>query len=146
MLTIRTRRNDPFNLVGDLRRQLDWFFGADPFFSGLPVRAAAPRFSVRRDEAGLVLQADLPGLKKEDLSVSIEDGLVRISGGREIETPEGYRALRNERVAGSFERVYELPEDIDPEAADAKLSNGVFTLRFGLRPERQPRQIPITVG
>lgn len=149
MLTLRTRNQnyDPFHMVDDLRRQIDWLLGADPFFGGLGQRSSAvPRFVARRGEDGIEVQADLPGLRREDLKIRIEDGVVHISGERKLEAPEGYKVLRTERVSGRFERAFTLPEDVDPEKAEAKLADGVLTLRFGLRPEKQPKMIDVEVA
>ena len=137
MLTLRTHAlAHPFNLVDDVRRQLDWFFGADPFTGVLPDRStAAPRFVARRTDDGLEVQADLPGVLPEHLSVQVEKGVVRVKGERAHELADGYRALRRERVAGRFERVFTLPEGLDTEHAEAELTQGVLTLRS---PRRRP--------
>jgi HSP20 family protein len=134
-------------MVGDLRRQLDWLFGSDPFIDARLDRVSSvPRFVARRTDEGLEVQADLPGLKREDLKVRVEDGVVHISGERRANAPEGYKALRTERVHGRFERAFTLPEDVNPEGAEAKLTDGVLTLRFPLRPEKQPKSIDVQVA
>jgi HSP20 family protein len=147
MLTLRTHTLAPLSLMDDVRRQLDWFFGADPFTAVLPDRStAAPRFVARRTEAGLEVQADLPGVLPEHLSVQVESGVVRVKGERAHELAEGYKALRRERVAGRFERSFTLPEGLDGENAQADLKHGVLTLRFPLLPEKQARVIDVKVA
>lgn len=149
MFTLRTRNQDlnPFALTHDLRRQLDWFFGSDLFEGQLPDRAtAAPRFWAHRDDAGLHVQADLPGIKAENLSLRIEGGVVHIEGERRLEAPEGYRAVRSERVAGRFERRFTLPKDVDADAVQATLKDGVLTLDFPLRPKAEPKVIDIKIA
>lgn len=148
MLTLRTHTlAHPLSLMDDVRRQLDWFFEADPFTAVLPDRStAAPRFMARRTEEGLQVQADLPGVLPEHLSIQVENGVVRIRGERAHELAEGYKAVRRERVAGRFERSFNLPEGLDGEHAEAELANGVLTLRFPLLPERKPRVIDVKVA
>lgn len=149
MLTSRTRPHDytPMSAAHELRRQIDWLFGGDPFFGPLVHRSSAsPRFVARRTDSGIELQADLPGLEREDLEIRVEDGVLKVSGERKLEGPEGYRAVRTERVSGRFARRFTLPEDVDPAQAEAKLVNGVLTLRFAKRPDKQPRTIQVEIA
>ncbi len=148
MFTLQTRSTDasPF-LSPDLRRQLHWFFGADPFEGLLQDRAtAAPRFWAKRNEEGLRVQADLPGVKAEDLEVNLEEGVLTVRGERHLEVPDNSRRLVAERVAGRFERRFTLPKDINSEAVEAKLLDGVLTLSFPLKAKAEPTQIEIKVS
>lgn len=148
MFTLRTRSADasPF-LSPDLRRQLHWFFGADPFEGLLQDRAtAAPRFWAERNDDGLRVQADLPGVKADNLDVKLDEGVLTVRGERHIEVPDGSRRLVGERVAGRFERRFTLPKDVDSEAVQAKLVDGVLTLSFPLKAKSEPKQIDIQVA
>ena len=146
MLTLHSRPQDPFR-KRELRRQLDWFLGSDPFFEALTNRAiGAPRFSAERSELGLELRAELPGVRREDLQVRVEDGVLHVRAERPATPPEGYRALRTERVVGTFERAFRLGDELDPEQVEAKLTHGVLTLRLPLRPERRARAIEVQVS
>lgn len=146
MFTLRTRTNSAA-FTADMRRPFEWFFGPDPFEGVLSDRAtAAPQFWAHRDDEGLTVQADLPGVSQEDLEVNIEAGQVKVSGKRTLPVPEGYRALRQERVAGRFTRRFRLPEDVSTDAAEAKLLDGVLTLKFPLRPDKQPKRLEIQVS
>jgi len=88
-----------------------------------------PRIDVREKEGKLLVRADLPGLKSDDIQVNLEDDVLIISGERRDEF-EGERegVYRSEQCYGSFERRIALPQGIDPNAIDAKFENGVLQI------------------
>jgi HSP20 family protein len=93
---------------------------------------AAPRRSplVEQDDKSWTLSLDVPGLSREDLAISIEGAVVRIDSKAEAKR--------------QFKAAYELPQDIDVAASDAKLENGVLTLKLGkLVPVSQASQLQI---
>ncbi len=142
-----TARTTPTAFVADMRRPFEWFFGPGPFEGLLSDRAtAAPQFWAHRDDEGLTVQADLPGVTLQDLEVKVESGQVLVSGKRTLDLPEGYRALRQERMGGRFKRQFRLPDDVNADAAEAKLTDGVLTLSFPLRPDKQPKRLEIKVS
>lgn len=133
---------DPRTLMNDVWRQFDSFFGREPV--AFPFGSArGPRFYVERTEDGIRLTAEVPGLRPEALKLSVEGRKLRVSGERDDQVPEGYQVRRTERPAIRFERVFELPEDIDGQAAAARLKDGILTLTMPKRPEAQPRVIEV---
>ncbi|MEY2896958.1 MAG: hypothetical protein RL669_1227 [Pseudomonadota bacterium] len=80
---------------------------------------------------------DLPGVKKEDINVSIEGARVSVNAEAKLEreVKEGERLLHSERYAASYARSFELPAEVTEEAAEAKFENGVLTL---VLPKRAP--------
>jgi HSP20 family protein len=80
---------------------------------------------------------DLPGVKKEDINVSIEGARVSVNAEAKLEreVKEGERLLHSERYAASYARSFELPAEVTEEAAEAKFENGVLTLAL---PKRAP--------
>jgi len=88
------------------------------------------RIDVSENERGYVVKAELPGVAKEDIAVSVEAGEVSISAEvkHEKETKEGEKVLRTERYYGSVARSFTLPADVDSAKAEAKFDNGVLTL------------------
>jgi HSP20 family protein len=133
---------DPFRAMRDLMR---W----DPFREMVPMlgsgeRAWAPAFEVRENKDGYVFTADLPGVKREDIEVSLSGNRLSISGKRESqkETKEDtYFAF--ERAYGSFTRSFTLPEGVDTEHVKSELKDGVLTLALPKKPEAQAKRIPI---
>lgn len=87
----------------------------------------------------------LPGMKMEDIDVSLEKNLLSISGKREREEIEGEETTvyREERFKGSFKRVVTLPDDVDPERTEAVYRDGILHISVAKRTEAQPRKITI---
>ena len=90
----------------------------------------APDFNVEQDDKAWTVTLDLPGVGREDLSITIEGSIVRIETRAEAKR--------------AFKAAYELPQDIDAEASAAKLENGVLTLTLAKKvPVSNARQIEI---
>ena len=107
---------------------------------------------VRGDTYGVVVETneayllslDLPGIDRDTLDVTLDDGTLKISGQRrhETEVKDG-KMHRVERAYGRFFRSFSLGSDLDPEAIEASYDDGVLTVRVGKSEARQPRRIPI---
>jgi HSP20 family protein len=107
----------------------------------------APRFDVHETAGELVFRADLPGIKQENLQITLTAHQRRIAGRREqAKHEESERSYLAEREYGAFERVFTLPESIDTEKLQATMTDGVLSVVVPKKPETQPRQIPITVA
>jgi len=104
-----------------------------------------PEIEVLQRGDNLVVRADLPGLKKEDIRVDCEDGALRLSGTRKEESSdEGDGYFHSERSYGSFTRVIPLPKEADQAACKAKFDNGVLEVTVPLPKEKtKSRQIDI---
>ena len=101
---------------------------------------------VKETKDGYVIKADLPGLKDDDLAISMTGNQLTISGKREEEREEGVRYYVLERSRGSFARTFVLPDSVDAERVTASLKDGVLSLHIPKRPEAQPRKINIGKG
>jgi len=133
---------EPFQLFRDMLR---W----EPFRLLAPLAeprwgAWMPEIEVKETKEAIVLEADVPGLKEEDLEVSIRGNELVVCGKREEETrQEGERYHAYERVYGAFERAMPLPEGADVEHVKAELKDGVLKVTVPRKPEAQPRRIPL---
>jgi HSP20 family protein len=119
-------RYDPFDDVfGDL---LKGFFVRPVNFEG-PSQSPL-KVDVTEDDKTYKVQAELPGVKKEDINVSIDGSQIAISAEvkKEHEEKNGERVLRSERYYGKFSRSFQLAQDVDESAAQAKYSDGVLQL------------------
>lgn len=120
-----------------------------PFFDGM-TRAQNPmRVDVKEEADRFVLEADIPGVKKEDLKVEASNGVLTIGASYDTETgtkdDEGERYIYRERRTGSFNRAFNI-EGIDEEGITAKFENGVLTLNLpkqAQHPEPDRRAIEI---
>jgi len=114
--------------------------GFDELFRGFfkPVRlegAPTPvmiKMDVTETENGYLVHSEMPGVKKEDIDVAIENNLVTITAEvkQEWEKKEGDRLLRNERYFGNIYRSFTLPVELDESACEAKYDNGVLELKL----------------
>lgn len=116
-------------------------------YSERQAEAFAPRFEVRETKEALVLKADMPGVKADDLDVSVQSNVLSISGKREQErTSEGEHFHMTERSYGSFTRSFTLPDGVDSKNLDAELKDGVLTLTLPKVPEAKPQKVQIKAG
>jgi len=107
--------------------------------------AWAPAMEVFAEGDQLVVRAELPGLKKEDIHIDLENDVLRIAGERRDEQREEREGFyRTERSYGRFERAIRVPQGTDPASCDARFEDGVLELRLKM-PEEKPRgqRIPI---
>lgn len=135
-----SRLNDPFEMMRDLIR---W----DPFaeLGAMGGREGfVPSFEVKETKEAYVFKADLPGIRDEDLDISLTGNRLTVSGKREEEKrEEDERYFAYERSYGTFSRSFTLPEGIDVEHAQADLSNGVLTVTVAKKPEVKPKKIEV---
>lgn len=116
-------------LVNDLFNDLtDGFFVKPMQGQSLPRSIA---MDIKEDENAYVVHAELPGVKKDDIHVEIEGGLVTIKAEvTQEETTENERMLRRERYTGSVSRRFELPVEVDLDQANADYTDGVLVLNL----------------
>jgi HSP20 family protein len=126
----------------DFERNLDGMF--DRVLRPVPAGMAVPRMDVaeRGDETVVVLE--LPGVKKEDLSITVKDGFLTISGERKpVETQEKNVMVRSEIPVGKFRRSIELPHPVELNGVTAELANGILRMVLPKSPEARPREIAV---
>ena len=131
--------------LSDLEREVGSLFGS--FLGGSAFRQTGQYPAIDLADSGdeLVLVAELPGVKKEDLKIGLENGLLTISGERKDPgLPENSRWLRNEVVSGEFTRVIELPHFVDADKVSAELSNGILKVSLPKSEAVRPREIRVS--
>ena len=102
-------------------------------------------FQGGKDE--LVLKAELPDMKREDIKITIDNDTLTISGEKKVtDEVKEEQFHRIERHYGSFSRSFSLPPTIDATKVSADYKNGVLTLRLPLREEAKPRQIDVNIA
>ena len=103
------------------------------------------KVDVSEDDKGYVVHAEIPGVKKEDIKVSIEGNQVAISAEikKEKEVKEGEKLLRSERYFGQVSRVFSLANDVDDATAEAAYNDGVLTLKLPKRATASSRKLTI---
>lgn len=145
---------DPFALLRQMTSELDRAFDA-PFFNlGWPALRAptvagaswAPRVDVFERDGRLITKVDLPGVKKEDVSVEVTDGQLALSGERRHETEETKdNVYRSEREYGGFHRTVPLPQGVKLDDVKATFADGVLEVSVPLpsQPESKVRKVDI---
>lgn len=131
---------DPFADLNRVQRELE------KGVFGQRGRAAdfAPAVDVHEDGERLVLRAELPGIKREDVEVSIDSNVLTLKGERKLEQENaGRRYHRVERAYGTFVRQFQLSSNIDTSNIDAKLADGVLTVSLNKKEELKPRKIDV---
>jgi HSP20 family protein len=114
------------------------------FGTSAPVRGFTPAIDVRANGEEIVFTADVPGVRREDLDITLEDGVLSIKGQRRYEG-NGKEKVWLGRSYGAFERSFTLPDTVDPEHLSADLADGVLTVRVAQLPKAKPRKITIGV-
>ncbi|HTJ57487.1 MAG TPA: Hsp20/alpha crystallin family protein [Devosiaceae bacterium] len=105
-----------------------------------------PSIDLHEQDNKVIVTAELPGVKEEDVNISVDDNLLTISGEKKEEIDSGKGDQRqSERIYGRFSRSITLPFDIDPDKVDARFDNGVLTLTVDRPAEaaEKQRRIPI---
>jgi HSP20 family protein len=107
----------------------------------------APAVDIYEGENELVVKADLPDVKPEDLDIRVENNILTIRGERKFEKKADEKNyLRVERAYGSFARSFSLANSVNTEAIKADYQDGVLTLSIPKREEAKPKQIKVNVG
>ena len=133
-----TSRWDPFSELYRLQNQMLARYG------DAERRAFTPAVDIFETQEAIVVKAELPGLKAEDVSIDMHDRRLTLSGESKFEGgggDDGYQRI--ERSYGSFSRSFALPETVDLEHVDAEMKDGVLTVRLPKRAETQPRKIAV---
>ncbi|MEE9263141.1 MAG: Hsp20/alpha crystallin family protein [Vicinamibacteria bacterium] len=133
-------RWNPWRDFGSLARTFDRSFDRSEDFSGI----WSPPVDIFDNDGEIVLKAELPGLKKEDIDINVEDNLLTLRGERKREKEVNDKGVfRSERVYGSFSRSFTLPTTVTADKINASYKDGVLTISLPKAEEAKPRQIAI---
>jgi HSP20 family protein len=145
-------RFDPFNEMITLRQAMDRLF-EDSFVSPASWRSLegggtiAPALDVHQTADEIVVTAALPGVKPEDVDITLTGQTLQIRGEiKSEENVERNQYLYRERRYGSFNRQLQLPVRVEGDKTDARFESGILTLRIPKAEEVKPRQIQIKAG
>lgn len=145
-------KRDPVSLpaVQSLQSAVNRIFdqALDDFFEPAQPRGknSAPPVDIFETATEFCFEFEIPGLERDEISISFDDGHLSVSGERKPEASETGRYHVNERPHGKFERSFQLPASVDPEKIAARLQNGVLQIRVSKREESKERRISIKVG
>ena len=139
---------DPFRQLSSLRDEIDRLFdsplsavteGTQPFLSGW-----LPAVDLFQDKDNITVRAELPGMKKEEIDISLHDGALTLSGERKAEQKyEEAEVCRSERFLGRFHRTLPLPSVVNAEKVKASYKDGILTVTLPKAEEAKPKQIEV---
>ena len=106
-----------------------------------------PALDVYEDKDNLFVRAELPGMKKEDISLTLHDGSLSVSGERKSEEKfKGAEVYRSERFVGRFQRTVTLPTPVQADKVKAHYKDGILTVTLPKAEEAKPKQIDVNVS
>src|SRR5882724_9647825 len=146
-------RWDPFKEMNELQNRLSPFFGRAPVRwqngeqENMTVVEWAPLVDIAEDDKEYLIKAELPEVKKDEVKVTVENGVLTITGERKFEKEEkGKKYHRVERAFGSFVRSFTLPDDADANKVNAEFKDGVLKVHVAKSEAAKPKQIEVKVN
>ena len=135
----------PFDQLHSLRDEINRLFDSPMSNGGSDVlNGWAPALDLYEEKDSLILRAELPGMKKEEIEISLHENTISVSGERRNEKKyEGGQTSREERFFGRFTRSFKLPKQVDASRVKAAYKDGVLTVTLPKTEEAKPRQIEI---
>ena len=124
-------RFEPLREIESLHSRLQRYFDDFPTLGFGSSENYSPRIDIRDEGDHLIVDAEIPGVRKEDLKLTLEDNILTIEGEKKKEEKtdkENY--FRTERIFGSFKRCFTLPVEIDSSEVDAKFENGMLLVKL----------------
>ncbi len=145
----RKETMDLYTPFKEMQRMIDRLFDEFPYewptLSRRFDEVIAP-MDIFETEKGYEIEAEIPGMKKDDIEVNVTDRVLTIKGEKSDERKEEKKGARIlERSYGMFERSFTLPDDADPEKIEAKYEDGVLKLLIPKRPESKSKKVKIEV-
>jgi HSP20 family protein len=146
------RRTNGFNPIGQLRDEVDRLFG--DFFGQVPeamrwggtAGRAFPAVNIWERGDELYAEAEVPGLRSEDVDISVVGNELVIQGRRMDLDEEGVSYHRRERGVGEFKRVLRLPVEVDADKVEATLHDGVLLVKLPKAAAAKPRKIQVAAS
>jgi len=145
-------RWDPFRELEDMSDRLNRMFSRPGLSQAngketMIVADWVPAVDVSETDGEFQIKAEIPDVKKEDVKVTLEDGVLTIQGQRKQEKEEkGTKYHRVERTYGSFVRSFTLPDLVDEEKVKAEFKDGVLNLQLPKSEKAKPKAIEVKVG
>ena len=146
-------RWDPFKEMDDLQSRFAKLFGLTPARisngdkEALTVAEWAPSVDITEDDREYLVKADLPEVKKEDVRVTVEGGVLTITGERKLEKEEKDKKYhRIERSYGNFLRSFTLPDAADGAKVSAEFKDGVLKVRLPKTEKAMPKAVEVKVA
>jgi HSP20 family protein len=145
-------RWDPSREMEELQNRLSNLFGRTPARlaegkeESITVAEWAPLVDITEDDKEYIIKTELPEVKKEDVKVAVENGLLTIVGERKFEKEENKKYHRVERAYGKFVRSFIVPDAVDADKVSAEFKDGVLKVHLPKSEKTKPKQIEVKVA
>jgi HSP20 family protein len=148
MTLVRWRpMKDMISMQRDLNRAFNDFFSTSTASNDLFERDWAPAVDIFEKDDEVNLKAELPGMTREDISISIENSTLTISGEKKREnevSDDNYHRI--ERSYGRFQRAFSLPSTVDSQNVKANFKDGILSITLAKKEEAKPKKIEVAVS
>ena len=136
--------SNPFQEIARMQRQMDRLLGdLAGGTSGVDGSGVFPALNITQDSENFYAHAELPGIKPEDLDISVVGSTLTLSGERKADGAGNVSYHRRERMPGRFRKAITLPHDVNAEAVRAEFVNGVLKLVLPKAEHAKPRKITV---
>mgnify|MGYP003574817836 CR=1 FL=1 len=147
MALVRWQPSNVFGLGNDFNRLFEGFTRDGSVSSPPPASTWKPSVDISETQDEFVVTADLPGINREDLNVTVADGRLTIRGERRQESQAAEGSIhRVERVYGTFTRAFDLPTAVNSENITASYRDGVLSVSVPKAEEAKPKQIEVKIS
>lgn len=136
-------RSYPFQALLDLQRSMDSALRSNWLAGTTAGRGSFPPINVFQKGEDFVAIIELAGVAKDDLNIEVKEGLIRISGEKKVDLPEGVSSHRRERIFGAFDRTVSIPSNIDSAGVKAEYRDGILALLIPRAEADKPRKVNI---
>jgi HSP20 family protein len=139
-------RYEPISLFDQFNREINRIVnGTAAIGNTSQERNWMPAVDIREEDERFILAADLPGVERKDVDVTLEDGVLSIRGERNVQTEEKREGFhRRERVHGTFLRQFTLPDTVNAEQISATVKDGVLEVIIPKQDKPEPRKIAVS--
>jgi HSP20 family protein len=143
---------DPFKELEDVSNRLNRIFrrSSDSVQSGresMTVADWSPSADITETDAAYLIKAEIPGVNKQDVKVTVQDGMLTIQGERKMEKEEkGKKFHRVECSYGSFVRSFRMPDDVDENSVNAEFKDGMLNVTLAKSAKAKPKSINVDVN
>jgi HSP20 family protein len=136
---------EPFKDLESLSSKMQKFFDDYPAAGTEYASTFHPKIDITESENSISIEAELPGVKKEDIKLQIEDNILTISGEKK-NAPSGEKNyFRSERCFGNFSRRFTIPADVDIQSVAAEFTDGILNINIEKRIEKHAKERTIEI-
>jgi HSP20 family protein len=135
----------PINLFDQFNDEMNRYFSSMRGTAANQEHDWTPAVDIQEEDNRYLLTADIPGVNRKDVEITLEDGVLTVKGERKSETDvsdEGYR--RRERIHGTFVRQFNLPDTVDTANISATAEDGVLRIAIPKQEKPEPRRITVS--